>query len=196
MSFYAALQQIIAANSFTRGRARATFFDRRGGGQWPLKNVPHSSLLITTADTILPPVKFLVGVSSYQVNHHSPLTVVKSCCYLEVLRAKENAKTNGWSEAIRLNTDGEIVSGCMANVFWLRNGELHTPRLATGCLAGTTRAFVLENIECIESIARLDELDEAEAIYLTSAGIGIARVTKFQGRELGGAEHPIMHLIP
>ncbi|MEO8649324.1 MAG: aminotransferase class IV [Acidobacteriota bacterium] len=196
MSFYGALQQIVKANALSNGRARATFFDRRGGGQWPFKIVPHSSLLITTADNHPPTADFILGLSAYRVNHRSPLTGVKSCCYLENLWAKQDAKTNDWAEAVRLNTDGEVASGCMSNIFWLRNGELHTPPLISGCLPGTTRAFVMENIECIESAARLEKLDEAEAIYLTSAGIGVTRVTSYRGRKLGGADHPIMKLIP
>jgi branched-subunit amino acid aminotransferase/4-amino-4-deoxychorismate lyase len=84
----------------------------------------------------------------------------------------------------------------MANVFWFKDGELFTPSLITGCLAGTTREFVLEQIECTEVEAGIGELDGAEAIFLTSAGIGIVRVAEFEGRELDGVGHPVLDLWP
>ena len=84
----------------------------------------------------------------------------------------------------------------MANVFWLRGSDLYTPILATGCLPGTTREFVLNNFETTEIDAGLDELKNAEAIFLTSAGLGVIAVDEFEGRAIGSTDHPILRLIP
>ena len=61
--------------------------------------------------------------------------------------ALENAKAKGFDEAIRLNERGEVASACMANVFWIKDKKLFTPDLETGCLAGTTREFIIETAE-------------------------------------------------
>jgi branched-subunit amino acid aminotransferase/4-amino-4-deoxychorismate lyase len=72
----------------------------------------------------------------------------------------------------------------MANVFWVRQGTLHTPALATGAMAGTTRARVIELAEemavpVVEGVQDLHALAEADEIFLTSAGLGVALVTTF-----------------
>ena len=89
-------------------------------------------------------------VSPYRINSKSPLAGVKSCNYLENILAWEAAKAHGFDEAIRLNEKGEIASACLANVFWKKNGEIFTPPLETGCLKGTTRGYVLENLAAAE----------------------------------------------
>ena len=108
----------------------------------------------------------------------------------------EEATKRGFHEAIRLNERGEIASACMANVFWKKGGKLYTPSLKTGCLPGTTREFILENIECEEVEAGIEALENADRIFLTSAGIGVVRVAEFDGRNLEISDHALSKLLP
>ncbi len=167
------LLEIIARNSLTRGRARLTFFDESPTVVWQIKQKSKTGLLIQTAQFRPVPDVFRLTVSSFRVNSKSPLTGIKSCNYLENLLAFEAAKKQGFDEAIRLNEKDEITSACLANIFWKRNNVIHTPTLETGCLSGTTRAFMLGNFAVRECKARLSELRRADKIFLTSAGIGI-----------------------
>lgn len=167
------LLEIIEKNDFRTGRARLTLYDESPSLIWRGESPPKTNLLIQTAD--LRRIKHLVKltVSPFPINSQSPLAGVKSCNYLENILAWEDAKSRGFDEAIRLNEKDEIVSACLANVFWKRNGECFTSSLATGCLDGTTRRYVLENQAVSETRASLNDLLEADEIFLTSAGIGI-----------------------
>ena len=84
----------------------------------------------------------------------------------------------------------------MANVFWEKDGYLFTPSLATGCLPGTTRESILEEVECEEVEMAIEELHEADRIFLTSAGLGVVSVAEAGGRELDTSEHPLSGLLP
>ena len=84
----------------------------------------------------------------------------------------------------------------MANVFWERDGELFTPSLRTRCLPGTTREYVLENVDCKEVVTGIEELGNADRIFLTSAGLGIANVAEFNGRRLDTSDHAPSGLLP
>ena len=84
----------------------------------------------------------------------------------------------------------------MANVFWLKDDQLFTPSLATGCLAGTTREFILENFDCREVTVATDELRSADSIFVTSAGIGVRQFYKFDEREFTDSAHPLLDLLP
>ena len=76
----------------------------------------------------------------------------------------------------------------MANIFWAREGTLHTPALSTGAIAGITRAAIIELagkqfIPVIEGIFELADLAEADEIFLTSASLGVAFVNTFDFRQ-------------
>lgn len=148
-----------------------------------------------TGDLRPVPEEFRLTVSPYTVNSCSPLVGVKSCNYLENLLAIDEAKKRGFHEAIRVNERGFVTGGCMSNIFWLKDEVLYTPSLSTGCLAGTTREFVLESMECREVGIVIDGLNKAEEIFLTSAGLGVARVAEFEGRPLQKSDHPILTLL-
>jgi branched-chain amino acid aminotransferase len=191
-----ALADLIEKNRVTNGRARITFFDESGGPIWSSSDAKKTSLLITTADFRPLPKHFRLTFSPYRINTTSPLAGAKSCNYLENLMAFDDAKSQGFDEAIRFNERGEIASAALANVFWLKGGKLYTPGLKTGCLPGTTREFILENLECREIDAGIGELQEANEIFLTSAGIGVVQVAEFEGRPLNGQPHNALKLLP
>ncbi len=177
------LLQLIEKNNFTNGRARITFFDESPSRIWDFETTKQTSFLITTADLREVKTDLRVCISPYLVNSTSPLAGIKSCNYLEHTFALEQAKLRGFDEAIRLNERGEIVSACMANIFWLTNGKLFTPSLSTGCLNGTTRQLLMEKFDVAEVEKDLKILESTEAIFLTSSGIGVIQIAEFNNRK-------------
>ena len=173
---------LIEKNNFTDGRARITFFDESASKIWNFETARQTGFLITTADLREVKENLRVGVSPYLINSTSPLANVKSCNYLENVIAFEEANGRNFDEAIRLNERGEIVSVCMANIFWQKDGKLFTPSLKTGCLAGTMRESLLEKYKVAEVEEKLKILESADAIFLTSSGIGIVQIAEFNNR--------------
>jgi len=190
------LNDLIARNSVSDGRARLTLLDSSASELWTNKNNDRVDTLIVTAEQRQLPQELKLTISPFTVNSNSPLAGVKSCNYLENILAADEAKKRGFDEAVRSNERDEIASACMANLFWLKDNVLLMPKLSTGCLAGTTREFVLENLDCREVKAGIDELQSADFIFLTSAGIGIRQVTKFDKREFERSDHQILKLLP
>lgn len=171
--------KIVEKNNFKNGRARITFFDSSASAIWQEKQFPETNFLIQTADFCPIKKKLKLIASPFQINSTSPLSGIKSCNYLENILALESARAEHFDEAIRINERGEVVSACMANVFWKRGKKIFTPRLETGCLAGTTRDLVMENFSVEEVTAQLDDLKNADKIFLTSAGLGIVKAKFF-----------------
>ncbi|MEO8043134.1 MAG: aminotransferase class IV [Acidobacteriota bacterium] len=190
------LDELLLANAVHNGRARITFFDESAGALWRHGSKRPTSLTIMTADLRPRVEEFSLTVSPFRINSTSPLAGVKSCNYLEKILALDEATGRGFDESIQLNERGEIASACMANIFWVKGGKLFTPSLNTRCVAGTTREFVIESVECTETEARLEELSIADDIFLTSAGNGARQVTEFDGRRMKRETHRIMRLLP
>lgn len=116
-------------------------------------------------------------------NEHSPCVRIKSANYLENLLAKKEAEKQGAREGIWLNTQGHLAEGTMSNLFFVKNGVLHTPALSCGCLPGTRRRIVLEcarklHIPIKEGEFSREHLDDAEEVFLTNALMRILPVSR------------------
>lgn len=77
-------------------------------------------------------------------NERSAVAGLKTTSYAENAVALAYATQRGADEAILANTVGALCEATGANVFVERAGELLTPPLSSGCLAGITRELVLE----------------------------------------------------
>lgn len=180
---YSALIDLLRQNETSSARARITFFDETSSSVWTFENFRRSSLLITTDDARQHSHELRLTRSKYAANSASPLAGIKSCNYLENVLALEEAKAKGFDEAVRLNERGEVTSATMANIFWINNGEIFTPSLETGCLAGTTRTLVIEianemGYEVSTLGEGFDEFIRADEVFLTSSGLGVSGVRR------------------
>jgi aminodeoxychorismate lyase len=186
-----ALVKLIAVNQVKDGRARVILLARSGRDFWKIKKVDtqKTDLLIMTGEPQkVPAAGMSLAVSPYRINTFSPLAGIRSLNYLEQVLSWEEAQTREFDEAVMLNERGEIVSATMANIFWVKDGNLHTPSLSTGAVAGITRSAVIDLaqkqfIPVIEGVYELGDLTEADEIFLTSASIAVAQVTTFDFRQ-------------
>jgi 4-amino-4-deoxychorismate lyase len=185
-----ALHKLIAVNQVREGRARVIMLARSGRDIWKTKTpgAKKTDLLIMTGEQQkLAPTGMSLAVSPFRTNTSSPLTGIKSLNYLEHVLSWEEAQSRDFDEAVVLNERGEIVSATTANLFWAKNGTLHTPTLSTGALAGITRECVIELanqhfIPLLEGIYEMQDLTDADEIFLTSSSLGVAPVTTFDFR--------------
>lgn len=101
-------------------------------------------------------------------NERSPVAGLKTTSYAENVVALAYARERGASEAIFANTQGRICEGTGSNLCYVVDGEIRTPSLASGCLAGVTRALVLQWCQVREIDEPIEMLARAEEIFLVS----------------------------
>ncbi|HJT65720.1 MAG TPA: aminotransferase class IV [Pyrinomonadaceae bacterium] len=200
-----ALKKLIAVNQVKDGRARVILLARSGRDLWKTKmpGGKKTDLLIMTGDPPkAPPNGYSLAVSPFRTNTLSPLTGIKSLNYLNNVLAWEEAQSRDFDEAVVLNERGEIASATTANIFWVKDGTVHTPSLSTGALAGITRECVIDIaskhfIPLLEGVYEMTHLTDADEIFLTSSGLGVAPVTTFDFRryavEAGSVTAVIAH---
>jgi branched-subunit amino acid aminotransferase/4-amino-4-deoxychorismate lyase len=185
-----ALRKLIAVNQVKEGRARVIMLARSGRDFWKMKTpgARKTDLLIMTGESQkVSPNGLSLAVSPYRANTFSPLSGIKSLNYLDHVLSWEEAQSRDFDEAVVLNERGEIVSATTANLFWAKDGTIHTPTLSTGALAGITRECVIEIankhfIPLLEGIYEMADLTDADEIFLTSSSLGVAPVTTFDFR--------------
>lgn len=117
-------------------------------------------------------------------NERGALAGLKTTSYAENVVALAEAQRNGATEAVFANLAGHLCEGTGSNVCYVVDGQLRTPTLASGCLAGVTRHLLLEwygGQEVDEPVAVAEAADE---VFLVSTTRDVQPVTRWNGREL------------
>ena len=132
-----------------------------------------------------------VTVVPWPRNERGALSGLKTTSYADNALAFAYAKERGGGEAIFGNLAGNLCEGTGSNVFLVRGGRLVTPPLSSGCLAGVTRALVLEWCGGEEEDVPLEELYRAEEAFLTSTTRDVQPIRAVDGTVLPEAPGPI-----
>lgn len=185
-----AMRKLLSVNQVMDGRARVIFLARSGQGSWYTKvpGAKKTDLLIITGDVHkIPNAGISLAVSPYRITTASPTTGIKTLNYLDRILARDEARSRDFDEAVVLNERGEIVSVTTANIFWVKNGTIHTPNASSGLIAGVTRDCVMDIaskhfIPLVEGVYEMSDLTDADEIFLTSSVYGVAPVTTFDFR--------------
>ena len=128
-------------------------------------------------------------------NEHGALSGLKTTSYGENVRALAYATSHGGSEAIFANTAGNLCEGTGTNVFVVSDGRLLTPPLSAGCLAGVTRALVIEWAGAAEQNLPSAALAEADEAFLTGTTRDVQAIRCVDGQVLAAAPGPITRKV-
>jgi len=82
---------------------------------------------------------------------------------------------SGVDEVLFLNERDELTEGSITNLFVERDGRLLTPALSSGLLPGTLRAELIAHGKAEEAVLHLDDLEQADAIWLGNSVRGLMR---------------------
>ncbi|KAA1426881.1 aminotransferase class IV [Nocardioides antri] len=117
-------------------------------------------------------------------NERAALAGLKTTSYAENVVALAAAREKGATEAVFANLQGHLCEGTGTNVFYVVDGELRTPSLASGCLAGVTRRLLLEWFGGKEVDEPIDVAAGADEIFLVSTTRDVQGVTRWDDRDL------------
>ncbi len=101
-----------------------------------------------------------VHVAPWPRNEHGVLAGIKTNSYAENVVGLDWAISQGSSEVIFKNIAGDLCEGSGSNIFLLMDGDLITPTLSSGCLAGVTRDLIVEYLGAKEMDTPIESLTE------------------------------------
>lgn len=186
----AACAAVLDANPMPYGRLRITYT----GGLSPLgsdRGDTGPTLVVALGDAARRPDSTAVVTVPWTRNEKGALAGLKTTSYGENVVALARAHAGGASEALFANTAGRLCEGTGSNVFVVLGGRLLTPPLESGCLAGITRALVLEWTGAEEADLPFEALGEADEVFLTSSLRDVQAVHRLDDRALPGAPGPV-----
>lgn len=114
----------------------------------------------------------------------------KTANYLLYTMAARAAQQQQVDECLVLNTKGNICDGSRTNIFLIKQGQLITPALTEGCVAGVMRSYLLQycrgqGIEVLEKSVDIMELTAADEVCLTNAIQGLRWVHSYGAKTYG-----------
>ncbi|MEW2587375.1 aminotransferase class IV [Streptomyces virginiae] len=180
---------VLEAEPVEHGRLRLTYT----GGVAPLgsdRGDAGTTLIAAVAASPRRPDTTSVVTVPWVRNERSAVAGLKTTSYAENVVALAAAHRAGASEALLANTVGRLCEGTGSNVFVVLDGELHTPPLESGCLAGITRALIVDWAGAKETDLPFEVLAEAEEVIVTSSLRDAQAVVRLDGRELGTGTGP------
>lgn len=184
-----AIRGLLEKRDLKHGRARVRIALSAGEGSLQeLARGENSLLWIVASRAPEAPEAVAMITASFPRNEASPLAGIKCASYAENLVALDHARRNGAEEALFYNTKGELCEGTTSNLFLVKNGEVFTPPLSSGCLPGTTRARVIAKcrelgITVVEAPLSVRDLEQASEVFSTSATRGVVPVRRIDRRD-------------
>ncbi|WP_184716812.1 aminotransferase class IV [Caulobacter sp.] len=157
---------------------RLTLTAGSGGRGLDRPDAPVVRLFATAAASAPATTPATAILAATRRNEGSPASRLKTLSYLDNVLARAEARAAGADEAVMLNNRGEVACAGAANLFWIADGRLFTPRLDCGVLAGITRARLMA-LEAVEEVAAGPEvLARAQAVFLTNSLIGVRPLSR------------------
>jgi len=163
------ISQLLSTEIHSKGLLRISF---DATGNWAAVHLSYSekSSPAKVRTHPIPLVTEGVPVKSYPYDHR-----------LELL---EQARSNGFDEALVTSSDGKVCEGSVSNVLVKIAGIWCTPPLSDGVLPGVMRALVIENFKIMVRSISVSEIVNIESAFLLSS-LRIAQpIATIDGREL------------
>jgi branched-chain amino acid aminotransferase len=145
-----------------------------------------------------------VMVSSWRKHASSqiPTNAKTTGLYVNSMLAGEEARRNGYREAIVLNKEGQVAEGPGENLFLVRDGEIYTPGLSQSILDGITRRTVITlaeehgyEVHDDATISR-GELNTADELFFSGTAAEVTPIRKVDNVEIGsGTRGPVTEEI-
>lgn len=177
------IEAVLEDRRYVDGKIRITYTAGRGPLGSQAAFGPPTVVVAADARTQSPPTGRVV-TSPWTRNERGALAGVKSTSYAENVRTLAYATEHGASEAILLNTVGNVCEGTGSNLFCVFGSEIVTPPLSSGPLAGITRDLVLEWSDVREADLTLAEAMAADEVFLTSSLRDVQAVERWDDVEL------------
>lgn len=171
-------------------RIRFSVFRKEGGFYLPASN--EGEYLIEGAAMQQPGYSLnakglTVDIYAENEKHTSTISTYKTSNALLYVLAAVYRQEHKLDDCLLINSRGRVIESIDANLFLVINGELYTPPLSEGCVAGVMREFILyiadkQKITVHETPVTLEKLFEADEVFLSNAIYGIRWIKHYKSK--------------
>jgi branched-chain amino acid aminotransferase len=183
----AACNEVIKANGFTNAYVRpVAWLGSEKMGVSPVGAKPHMAIAAWEWGKYYPPEKaangIRLGIAPWRrpAPYTAPVHSKAAGLYMIASLSKKHADDHGYDDALMFDWRGQVAEATGANVFFVRDGSLHTP-MPDCFLDGITRRTVMDlarrrGFEVIERAIWPDELESFEQMFITGSAAEVTFV--------------------
>lgn len=117
------------------------------------------------------------------------LSNIKSINSLVSVLSSIYARENNYDNAILLNINSNVVEASNANIYIVKNQDIYTPPLMDGCVDGTMRKWMFDQLDVIEKSISKDEVLNSDEVFLTNASDGFTSVINIDGEPFSSSKN-------
>ena len=188
----AACREVLAANNLTEGYVRPIAWR---GTEMLAVSAQHTKIHLAIAAWPWPSYfgaermqGIRLGMAEWKrpSPETAPTAAKATGLYMIGTMSKHKVEEQGFNDALMLDWRGRVSESTGANIFFVMNGELHTPT-PEGFLDGITRRSVMSlararQMTVVERPIELDEIDGATECFLAGTAAEVCAVREIAGR--------------
>jgi branched-chain amino acid aminotransferase len=190
-----AADSVLSANGLREARLRITVT----GGPAPLgseRGETRPTVIVAATEAREWPASERIVTVPWPRNERGATAGLKTISYADNVRALAYAHDRDASEALFLNTVGDVCEATGSNIFFVVDEGVVTPPGESGCLLGVTRALILElcpelGIEASTRRIAPRALEDADEAFLTSSTREVQAVSHIDDTALPVAPGPV-----
>jgi len=168
-----AVIELVRANQVQDGCLRIYFVNNQAAIWGSTEDLPEIDWIMYSVE--LParvgPVKLALQTNGRHAVH--PLAGTKVTSWLHNVWTVDQAHRRGFEDAVLLNEFGHVTECTAANLYIVKNGQVITPPLSSGCLAGVSRLLLEQlgpkaGIPIHERDFTAEEMYAADEVFISS----------------------------
>jgi branched-chain amino acid aminotransferase len=189
--FVEAIHSEAHKNNLTEARIRFVLHRNAEGFYTPQNN--QTSFFVECFPLTEAKQNIKLGLYTDNYKPCNELSTIKSGNALLYVMAGIWAKENGYDDALILNEHGCVCEATSSNIFVVKGEKVFTPPISEGCVEGIMRKHIINKLQqqkytAVENVITIEQIQEADALFLTNAINGIVQVGEFEGAKIGVSE--------
>ncbi len=195
----AIIQELQTKNNLSDSLRIKIILHRKEGGLYA-PSVNEGIVTILVADYIPSGIhtKDYIVFSDDVRNYFYKASAIKTLSSGKYVLAGLEMKRRNAQDIIITDIDGNLSECLQSNLFWIRNNEIYTPGIETGCIEGITRKQIKRyceehGIRFHASFFPLVELEKAEIVFSGNVA-GLIAFKKIEAVSFN-TEHPLLNSL-
>ncbi len=178
------------ASSFTKAVIKVVITSGEGGRGYSRLGVGPATVVISV--TAFPEhydnwqqTGINLATSKLQLGLNPMLTGIKHLNRLEQVLIRQELDQRSEDDLLVTNINDHIIETSCANIFWLIDERLYSPKIISSGVAGLMRAALLEKLpNTVIKDFVLADLQQAQAMFICNSVMGIVPIKRFNGKLL------------
>jgi len=129
-----------------------------------------------------------------------PVQLKICAAYTNSFLARTDAQKQGFQDGIMLNSEGNICEASAANIFFIKENKLFTPKLNNDIFPGITRQAIIniarvKSVEIVQRDIHSSEINKFSCAFLCATLMEIVPINKINNIELNHNNNIVLNVI-